>query len=385
MNHPTPPLLEMIAELVALPSVSSVTPEFDTGNRAVCERLAQWLEPLGFTVELQAVNPRGEKFNLIATRGRGPGGLVLAGHTDTVPCDADRWRSDPHVLTRRGSRLYGLGATDMKAFLALAVEAASGLGSARLNAPLVILATADEESTMDGARALLADQRRLGRYALIGEPTGGLPVRAHKGILMEAIRLVGRSGHSSNPAAGNNALDGMVTVMQELMNWRQELAHAHRHEAFPVPHPTLNLGRIAGGDNPNRICPACELHIDLRTTPGLGLAQARSLLRQRLQPLATRLDLQISFQALFQGIEAMETAADSPLVQACERLAGQAAGAVDFGTEGPFLTALGMDTVIMGPGEIAVAHQPDEYVTLESLETARRQLAALIGQFCLAA
>lgn len=238
---------------------------------------------------------------------------------------------------------------------------------------------------MDGARALLADQRRLGRYALIGEPTGGLPVRAHKGILMEAIRLVGRSGHSSNPAAGNNALDGMVTVMQELMNWRQELAHAHRHEAFPVPHPTLNLGRIAGGDNPNRICPACELHIDLRTTPGLGLAQARSLLRQRLQPLATRLDLQISFQALFQGIEAMETAADSPLVQACERLAGQAAGAVDFGTEGPFLTALGMDTVIMGPGEIAVAHQPDEYVTLESLETARRQLAALIGQFCLAA
>lgn len=371
----------MIAELVALPSMSSVSPRFDTGNRQVCERLAQWLEPLGFAVELQAVDR--DKLNLIARRGSGNGGLVLSGHTDTVPFDASRWSTDPFVLTERQGRLYGLGATDMKAFLAMAVEAAYLSRQSRLTAPLVILATADEESSMQGARALLTAQRRLGRWAVIGEPTCGVPIRAHKGILMEAIRLAGSSGHSSDPAGGRNALDGMVVLMQELMNWREELAHSHRHDDFPVPYPTLNLGRIEGGDNPNRICPACELHIDLRTTPGLGLAQARQTLHQRLRQAATRLDLEISFQALFEGIEAMETSPDSALVKACEQLTGHKAAAVDFGTEGPFLSALGMETVIMGPGNISVAHQPDEFIELASLSPGLDQLQALIQQFCM--
>lgn len=383
MSRPIPSLIEMIAELVALPSMSSVSPRFDTGNRQVCERLAQWLEPLGFTIELQQVGQDRDKVNLIAQRGSGNAGLVLSGHTDTVPFDASRWSTDPFVLTQRQGRLYGLGATDMKAFLAMAVEASYLSRDARLAAPLVILATADEESSMQGARALLASQRKLGRWAVIGEPTCGVPVRAHKGILMEAIRLVGASGHSSNPGAGRNALDGMVVLMQELMNWRDELARSHRHDEFPVPHPTLNLGRIEGGDNPNRICPACELHIDLRTTPGLGLAQARQTLHHRLRQAATRLDLEISFQALFDGIEAMETARESELVRACEQLTGHKAAGVDFGTEGPFLTALGMETVIMGPGDISAAHQPDEFIELASLNPGLDQLQALIQQFCI--
>lgn len=383
MSRPIPSLLQMITELVALPSMSSVSPQFDTGNRLVCERLAQWLEPLGFEVELQAVGQDKDKVNLIARRGTGSGGLVLSGHTDTVPFDSSRWNSDPFVLTEREGRLHGLGTTDMKAFLAMTVEAAYLSREARFSAPLVVLATADEESSMQGARTLLATQRRLGRWAVIGEPTCGVPIRAHKGILMEAIRLVGSPGHSSDPAAGRNALDGMVPLMQELMNWREELTHSHRHDDFPVPHPTLNLGRIEGGDNPNRICPACELHIDLRTTPGLGLAEARKTLHSRLRQVATTLDLEISFRALFEGVEAMETPSESALVRACEKLTGHLAGAVDFGTEGPFLSALGMETVIMGPGDISVAHQADEFIDMASLNPGLDQLQALIRQFCM--
>ncbi len=374
--------MDMIAELVALPSMSSVSPAFDTGNRHLCERLAEWLETLGFVIEMQPVDQRHDKVNLIATRGSGDAGLVLAGHTDTVPYDQARWTSDPFVMSERDGRLYGLGTTDMKAFLALAVEAAYQSRDTTLTSPLVILATADEESSMGGARALLADQRRLGRWALIGEPTCGAPVRAHKGILMESIKLAGRSGHSSNPAGGRSALDGMVALMQDLMQWRDQLAQSHRHEDFPVPYPTLNLGRIQGGDNPNRICSTCELHIDLRTTPGLGLADARQTLHKRLRKIATVLDLQISFRALFDGIEAMETDSQGALVRACERLTGQLSGAVDYGTEGPFLTALGMETVIMGPGDIAVAHQPDEFISLASLDPCIGYLVALIQQFC---
>jgi acetylornithine deacetylase len=383
MSRPIPPLLNMIAELVALPSMSSVSPAFDTGNRVLCERLAEWLETLEFEIEMQAVGQRHDKVNLIATRGKGGAGLVLAGHTDTVPYDQARWTSDPFVVTERDGKLYGLGTTDMKAFLALAVEAAYCSRDATLSAPLVILATADEESSMSGAHALLASQRRLGRWAVIGEPTCGLPVRAHKGILMESIRLIGSSGHSSNPAAGRSALDGMVVLMQDLMQWREQLAHSHRHEDFPVPYPTLNFGRIEGGDNPNRICQTCELHIDLRTTPGLGLAEARQTLHKRLRKIATALDLQISFRALFEGIEAMETGSQGDLVRACERLTGQLSGAVDYGTEGPFLTALGMETVIMGPGDIGVAHQPNEFISLASLDPTIAHLTALIQQFCM--
>jgi len=382
MSRPIPPLLDMIAELVALPSISSVSPAFDTGNRILCERLAEWLETLGFAIEMQPVGQRDDKVNLIATRGEGGAGLVLAGHTDTVPYDQACWTSDPFAVTERDGKLYGLGTTDMKGFLALAVEAAYLSRDSTFSAPLVILATADEESDMGGARALLAAQRRLGRWAVIGEPTCGLPVRAHKGILMESIKLAGSSGHSSNPASGRSALDGMVVLMQDLMQWREELTQSHRHVDFPVPYPTMNFGRIEGGDNPNRICPTCELHIDLRTTPGLGLAEARQTLHKRLREIATVLDLQISFRALFEGIEAMETGSQSVLVKACERLTGQTSGAVDYGTEGPFLTALGMETVIMGPGDIAVAHQPDEYISLASLDPTIGYLTALIQQFC---
>jgi len=382
MNRPIPTLLQMISELVGIPSMSSVAPQMDTGNRGVCQRLAEWLEALGFTVEMQELDATGEKVNMIATRGSGPGGLVLSGHADTVPYDQVGWSSDPFSLVQRDNRLYGLGTADMKSFLALAVEAAFRTRDLRLAEPLVILATADEESGMAGARRLLAAQRRLGRFALIGEPTSLLPVRAHKGILMEAVRLTGRSGHSSNPALGRNALDGMYKVIGELIRWREELAVHHSNPDFPVPTPTLNLGSIHGGDNPNRICSACELSLDLRTIPGMSVRESRITLRRRLSELATAMELGIAFQALFEGVDAMDTPANSEWVQYCEQLAGQPARAVDFGTEGPFFNALGMQTVVMGPGDIAVAHQPDEYLALEALDPTVHQLVSMIGRYC---
>src|SRR4029453_19382328 len=111
----------------------------------------------------------------------------------------------------------------MKAFFALALEAAEGLDARKLKAPLIFMATADEESSMDGARALVAMQRPKARHAVIGEPTDGKPVRAHKGVLMERITLVGRSGHSSDPKLGINALDGMAAVLDALLKFRVEM------------------------------------------------------------------------------------------------------------------------------------------------------------------
>jgi acetylornithine deacetylase len=271
----------------------------------------------------------------------------------------------------------------MKGFFALVLEALRDLDLNRLQRPLVILATADEESSMCGAQALVATGRRLGRHALIGEPTGLRPVRMHKGITMEAIRVTGRSGHSSDPALGNNALEGMYLVLGEILRWRSELQAKHHNLAFKVPVPTLNLGHIQGGDNPNRICGQCELHIDLRPLPGMQLETLREELELRLRSMLADTGLGLELVRLFEGIPAVETPASAPIVQAAEALTGLPAEAVAFGTEAPYFDRLGMQTLILGPGDIDQAHQPDEFLALARIPPYVRLIQELIGRFCL--
>lgn len=382
MLTPSSRLLDRIRRLIATPSVSSVSPQFDQSNRPVIDLLAGWLEGAGFSVRIEPLPDRPDKANLIATLSEGPGGLVLAGHTDTVPFDAGRWHFDPFGGAIADDRMYGLGTADMKSFLALAIEAATEFRAGDLRQPLVILATADEESSMAGARALAAAGQPLGRHAVIGEPTGLKPVRMHKGILMEAIRLEGKSGHSSNPALGQSALEGMYRVMGELLQWRAELQARYRNPLFEVDVPTLNLGRIHGGDNPNRICAECELHIDIRPLPGMKLADLREELHRRLGRLLADSGLRLSFLPLFQGVEALDTPPAAAIVRAAEELTGVPAGVVNFGTEGPYLNALGMETVILGPGSVDCAHQPDEHLSLAVIPPTLELLRGLIGRFC---
>jgi acetylornithine deacetylase len=383
MTLAAPTLMQMLRALIAAPSVSSVSPQFDQSNRAVIELLAAWLEGLGFRSEILPLPHQPDKFDLIATLGSGPDGLVLAGHTDTVPYDATGWRHDPFTLSEADNRLYGLGTSDMKSFFALAIEAARRFRAEDLAAPLILVATADEESSMEGALELVRVGRPRGRYAVIGEPTNLKPVRMHKGILMEAIRLHGRSGHSSDPSLGVNALEGMYKVIGALLSLRAELQAKYRHPGFAVPVPTMNLGHIHGGDNPNRICADCELHIDLRPLPGMDIDELRTLLKQRTAQALAGSELRWEVTPLFCGTPAMETPADSPLVLAAEQLTGAAAGAAAFGTEGPYFRELGMDALILGPGDIAQAHQPDEYLALDRITPTVDLLGRLIERFCI--
>jgi acetylornithine deacetylase len=373
----------MIEGLISTPSISCVDPTLDQGNLAVIELLADWLTGHGFSVELMPLPGTPAKANLVATLGSGPGGLVLSGHTDTVPFDSGKWQHDPFRLTDANQRLYGLGTSDMKAFLALAIESCRGLRAQDLAEPLIIVATADEETSMSGARALLENQRPHARHAIIGEPTGLRPVRMHKGIFMESISLQGQSGHSSDPSLGNSALEAMHRVIAELLEWRAQLQEQYRNPVFAIPVPTLNLGHIHGGDNPNRICPDCELHIDLRPLPGMQINELRAELHQRVTAVLEPTAIAVSFDALFEGVPAMETPASAEIVQLTQRLTGHTPGAVAFGTEAPYLTQLGMDTVILGPGDIEQAHQPDEYLALSRLQPTIDLLQAVIKSVCI--
>lgn len=377
-----PPLMDMLSGLVSTPSVSSTDPALNQGNRAVIDLLAEWLEDSGFTVECMPLPGDPARANLIATLGRGSGGLVLAGHTDTVPHDEGKWRHDPFRLTNADQRLYGLGTADMKSFLGLALEACRELRPCDLREPLILLATADEETSMSGARMLVERQRPRARHAIIGEPTGLRPVRMHKGILMEAILLKGRSGHSSDPALGNSALEAMHSVIGALIEWRRELQSRYRNPLFSVPVPTLNLGHIHGGDNPNRICGQCVLHIDLRPLPGMDLQELRSELHSRVTGVLLDTGIEYAFDPLFEGIPAMETPAEAEIVRLAGQLTGHAPEAVAFGTEAPYLGRLGMQTVVLGPGDIDQAHQPDEYIRLDRLDPTIDLLQTFIKRIC---
>lgn len=386
MSHAVvPDLTGRLRRLISTCSISSSLPEYDHSNLEVIVLLAEWFEALGFAVEILPVAGEPGKANLIATLGQGDGGLVLAGHTDTVPCNPDRWQSDPFTLSERDNRFYGLGTCDMKGFFALVIEAVQELRAADLQQPLIVLATADEESSMCGARALAEQGQPKGRYAVVGEPTSLQPVRMHKGIMMESVRLTGKAGHSSDPALGVNALDAMVPLLGELQNLRAELAQQYRNAHFAVQVPTLNLGCIHGGDNPNRICGACELAFDLRTLPGMSNDDLREELRRRLAPLAEQHQVSFELTPLFPGVEAFASAETSPLVEAAERLTGQRSQAVNYATEAPFLQALGIDTIVLGPGSIDQAHQPDEYLALDQINPCVELIRALIRDFCLTA
>ena len=300
---PLPALLEMIGQLIEIPSVSSTQAQFDTSNKPVIDCLANWLDGLGFQTEI--IPSSEKKYNLIAWIGDGEDGLVLSGHTDTVNYDQTGWNTNPFQAQQVSNRLYGLGTTDMKSFLAIAIEAAKDFVGKNLEQRLTIVATADEESTMQGVRTLAEKNKKPGRFCIIGEPTNLTPVHQHKGVFMESITLYGKAGHSSNPALGNNALEGMRVVLNELDRFKLELAEKYVNNDFIVPIPTVNLGHIHGGDNPNRICAECELHIDIRLLPGMQISTLRDELHERITKKTDSLGLTCKFEALFDGVSCL--------------------------------------------------------------------------------
>jgi acetylornithine deacetylase len=195
--------------------------------------------------------------------------------------------------------------------------------------------------------------------------------------------VTGRAGHSSNPELGNSALEGMHAVIGELMAYRGELGERYRNPLFNIAFPTLNLGCIHGGDSPNRICGQAELHFDLRMTPGADNATIRGEIAQRLQMLAGQHHLEIELRSLIKDVAPFEQTGDSELVRVAESLTGHSAEAVAFATEAPFLQQLGMETIVMGPGSIDRAHQPDEYLELEQIQPCIDLLQNCIRHYCL--
>jgi acetylornithine deacetylase len=375
-----PSLKSRFTQIINAPSISSTQPNLDQSNEMVIDLLSEWFSGQGFRCERQMVSAG--KFNLIASIGHGEDGLVLSGHTDTVPCDEALWSQSPFELTEAHDRWYGLGVIDMKGFFPLILEALQKFDLQKIRHPLTIVATCDEESSMAGAQRLMELGKRLGRATVIGEPTGLKPIRAHKGIMMERLSIAGRSGHSSDPSLGHNALDAMSDCINALKQLRQDWISRYCHAAFEIPHPTLNLGCIHGGDNPNRICGHCALDFDVRTMPGMDAQTIRNMVRTTLTPICGRHNVTFSLDPIIHPLQSFEESSDAQILDFIHTMTGANPETVAFATEAPYFKALSKEVVVMGVGSIDVAHQPNEYLNLSDIKPAVHCLESLIHAYC---
>lgn len=376
-----PPFVELYRALIATPSISATDAALDQSNEALITLLAGWFRDLGFQVEVQPVPGTRNKFNMLASIGSEPGGLLLTGHSDTVPFDDGRWTRDPFVLTEHDNKLYGLGTADMKGFFAFVLDSLRDIDAATLKKPLYVLATADEETSMAGASYFARSSQLRPDCAIIGEPTSLTPVRAHKGHLSNAVTVMGQYGHSSDPARGVNAIEVMHEAISQLKLLRDSLQTRYHHPAFVIPYPTMNFGHIHGGDAANRICGCCELHMDIRPLPGLTLGDLEELMTEALAPVSERWPGRITMSALHPPIPGYECPVDAPLVQVVEKLLGVETEVVNYCTEAPFIQAL-CPTLVLGPGSINQAHQPDEFIDTAFIKPTWELITQIVQHFC---
>ena len=176
-------------------------------------------------------------------------------------------------------------------------------------------------------------------------------------------------------------METMYGAVGALLDMRREMQDRYHNPLFEVDVPTLNLGRICGGDNPNRICGDCRLGFEIRALPGMDIAELQAEIERRLRPLAERDG--ISMQLEHFAVPSFVTAENSELLSMCEQLTGHSRTPVSFATEAPFLQEMGMEVAVLGPGSIDQAHQPDEYLALDRIDPTLKTLSRLIDHCCL--
>jgi acetylornithine deacetylase len=378
----------LLARLVGFDSTSR------NSNLPLADFLCDYLDRPGVRI---ARNPSadGAKTNVVAWLGPEPedqearGGLTLSGHMDVVPAEEEGWRHDPFALADEGERLVGRGACDMKGFLALAANLAAEARPETWRAPLALVFTYDEEVGTLGAKRLTEsypEAARLPRSAIIGEPTSLQVARTHKGHAKLRITLHGVSAHSGYPHLGANAIEPAGRVIVALTRLRQELEAeiAPNRELFPeVPYVPLNLGTVHGGAAINVVPDRCAVEVGFRLLPGLpGIASAELVERIAAAARAAAAPFEPTVELLSDSPPLLLDAG-SPIHRHLCRLVGQEAGAsVSFATDAGWLQGLGLDCAIFGPGSIAVAHKPNEYLPKDEFAAARGLLARTIHHFC---
>jgi acetylornithine deacetylase len=374
---PSPAALEMIDRLIAMPTVSR------DSNLGLIEFARDHLRQLGIQSHL-VYDVSGRKANLFATLADDPdrvknAGIVLSGHTDTVPVDGQDWASDPFRAHHADGRIHGRGTADMKGFIAIALAWAPRFLEAQDSMPIHLALTYDEETTFLGVRGLVADLAERGirpAGCVIGEPTDMQAIVAHKGKRDFCCSVRGREAHSSLTPTAVNAIEYAAQLIAYIRGLADRLSREERRdERFAVPHSTLQTGVIRGGIAVNVVPRDCVFDFEMRNlpaTPHDAMTQPivdfahRELLPQMR---AVAPEAAISFE-MRMDLPAFGIEPDAPVVRWAMDLARTAqlgTGAVSFATEASLFQRAGIPTVVLGPGSIDQAHRPDEYISYEQI------------------
>jgi acetylornithine deacetylase len=334
----------------------------------------------------------GQKANLWATIGPDvDGGVVLSGHTDVVPVDGQSWETDPFVLTDKGDgRLYGRGTCDMKAFSAVALAMLPDFIAAPLKAPIHLALSYDEEVGCIGVHGLIDHIKAIGvkpRLAVIGEPTMMRVVDAHKSIRSYIVSITGHEAHSSNVHKGVSA----VMIAAELIGKIGEIGASLREAGdstarFDPPFSTMIANTISGGTAQNILARDCSFTFEIRGLPQNDLdaayetfrAYAMETVLPRIQSIAPTANLEIRRRAYSPPLKADPGSdAESFVMALAER---NAAEAVSYGTEAGIFQEAGIPAIVCGPGDIAQAHQPNEFLDKAQIPLCEAFMRRLIAR-----
>jgi acetylornithine deacetylase len=374
MNVPSAASRAMIERLIAFKTVSR------DSNLGLIEWVRDYLQGFGAKTRLTH-DASGKKANLFATLGdsKKPG-LVLSGHTDVVPVDGQNWDTDPFAATERDGRLYARGSADMKGFIGIILAQApkfiAALNDNRLEAPLHYALSYDEEVGCLGVRGLIADLEEQGirpAGCVVGEPTSMQPIIAHKGTHRFRCAVHGREAHSSYVTHGVNAIEYAARLVVFIRQLADRLAQLEQRDyGFTVPYSTLSTGLIQGGIAANVVPKDCVFQFDMRTLPQAKPDALYQEIHRYAEVLAAEMrgidasagiDLQWVSQTV--GLAAAES--DAIVQWAMQLSRNPTVGKVSYGTEAGLFQKMGVPTVICGPGDIAEAHRPNEFVALDQL------------------
>lgn len=315
---------------------------------------------------------------LYATIGpRDRAGVGLSGHTDCVPVTGQAWDTDPFTLTERDGLLYGRGSADMKGFVACILASAADYQRRQLRVPIHLLLSYDEEVGCRGVRPMIAEFGKTlqrPRLVIVGEPTSMQVVDAHKGPSRFEVTVTGQDAHSSMPHLGVNAIMIAARLIGELQRIEADLKARHTSERFTPPYSTIQVGKIEGGTAPNIVPRLCSFVWDVRALPGLDArgvaAELEGFAARELLPgmLAVSPDCRIEISPV-NAAPAFAAEDGSEAVSLAMRLAGQnETFAVAYGTEASFFQEGSCPSVVCGPGDIAQAHKPNEFIARSELE-----------------
>lgn len=369
--------LDILEKLVGFPSVVG------TPNGEIVEWIADYLKSLGIRAHVLP-GPEGDRANLFATIGPvDRPGYILSGHMDVVPAAEAGWNSDPFRTRIEDDRIYGRGTSDMKGFLAAVLAAVPAMLSRPLSRPIQLAFSYDEEAGCRGVPHLLArlpDLCTSPLGAIIGEPSGMRAILAHKGKAAARLTLKGRSGHSSRPDLGLNAIHAMTEVQQAAVAAAETLTQGPFEAEFEPPYSSLSIGKISGGQAVNIIPELCSIELEARATSSADPETLLQPVRTAAEKLAAR-GFGVDWEIL-SSYPALLLSRGSPLAGLLQDLTGCAPlAAVSYGTEAGLYQRAGMDAIICGPGDIARAHKPNEFIETGELAACQAMIEAL-GDRC---